>query len=79
MTERLILFDIDGTLLSTNGQALAAMAAAYRKIYGVDVRFEGVPTSGQTELHLAYLLLGAAGLDQGLITPETTQAVTTDA
>ena len=67
MTERLILFDIDGTLLTTNGQALAAMAAAHREIYGVTVRFDGVPTSGKTELHLAYQLLGAAGLNRAQV------------
>ncbi len=60
--ERLILFDIDGTLLSTNGQALAAMRSACRAVYGVTVEFNGPPTDGSTELRLAYRLLGSAGL-----------------
>jgi hydroxymethylpyrimidine pyrophosphatase-like HAD family hydrolase len=45
MSERLILFDVDGTLLTTNGQATAAMRTAYRRIYGVTVNFDGTPTS----------------------------------
>lgn len=64
MRERLILFDVDGTLLTTNGQALAAMRAAHAQVYGVTVAFNGLPTDGQTELHLAYALLGRAGLSR---------------
>jgi FMN phosphatase YigB (HAD superfamily) len=64
MSERLILFDVDGTLLTTNGQATAAMRTAYRRIYGVTVNFDGTPTDGKTELCLAYQLLGAVGLSR---------------
>jgi phosphoglycolate phosphatase-like HAD superfamily hydrolase len=64
MSERLILFDVDGTLLTTNGQATAAMRTAYRRIYGVTVNFDGTPTDGKTELCLAYQLLSAVGLSR---------------
>jgi phosphoglycolate phosphatase len=43
---RLLLFDIDGTLLLTKGASLRAMKAAARDLHGDAFRWEGIETSG---------------------------------
>ncbi len=62
MARHLILFDIDGTLLTTNGQAGDAMMAAFRTVYGVTPDRSRLRMDGKTELCIAYTLLGGAGL-----------------
>lgn len=64
----LLLFDIDGTLLTTNGEAVNAMMAAYRQIYGVEPPTDGRLMDGKTELRIAHELLGACGLTRAQIT-----------
>jgi phosphoglycolate phosphatase-like HAD superfamily hydrolase len=58
----LLLFDIDGTLLTTNGEAVRAMMAAYREVYGVEPPSDGLLMDGKTELRIAHELLGMCGL-----------------
>ncbi len=62
MKTRLVLLDIDGTLLSTHGVAVEAMLAAYREVYGVSAERNGFRLDGQTELAIAHQLLGGCGL-----------------
>jgi phosphoglycolate phosphatase-like HAD superfamily hydrolase len=68
---RIILFDIDGTLLLTGGAGLDALSCAFRDLYGVDGAAAGVEFHGRTdplilhsiaERHLARTL-SAAELD----------------
>lgn len=65
--QRLVLFDIDGTLLSTQGHSVRAMKAAYAVVYGRDP--SGIPyrMDGKTELQITYELMGLAGLDRARI------------
>lgn len=62
MTTRLVLFDIDGTLLSTNGQAVVAMVNAYKEVYGLVPPNDGHLMDGKTELQIVHELLALAGL-----------------
>lgn len=66
--QRLVLFDIDGTLLSTQGHSVRAMKAAYAAVYGRDP--SGIPyrMDGKTELQISYELMGLTGLDREQIT-----------
>jgi phosphoglycolate phosphatase-like HAD superfamily hydrolase len=59
---RLILFDIDGTLLSTNGAARRAFERALLDIYGTTGPIESHPFDGKTDPQIARELLSAAGL-----------------
>ena len=61
---RLVLFDIDGTLLTTNGNAGRSMMAAYHQVYGVVPAKDLTGMNGKTELRIAYELLGRAGLSR---------------
>ncbi len=59
---RLILFDIDGTLLTTEGAAKRAFLDAMMDVYGTTGPRERVPFSGKTDPQIARELLTAAGL-----------------
>ncbi len=47
--ERLILWDLDGTLLSTDGIAAAAMRAALREVVGPDIPVARTAYAGKTD------------------------------
>lgn len=46
---RLVLFDIDGTLVLTGGAGARAMTLALRDLLGVENGFEGIPMPGRTD------------------------------
>jgi HAD superfamily hydrolase (TIGR01509 family) len=43
------LFDIDGTLVHTEGAGKAALEAAFQEVFGVERALEGVPLAGRTD------------------------------
>jgi len=46
---RLLLFDVDGTLVLTGGAAVRAMDAAFAEVFGVRGAFDGVALAGRTD------------------------------
>jgi len=60
--KRLVLFDIDGTLLTTHGRAVRAMMAAYRRAYGCEAAHLPYRMDGKTELQITIELMTMAGL-----------------
>jgi phosphoglycolate phosphatase-like HAD superfamily hydrolase len=46
---RLVLFDIDGTLVLTGGAGARAMTLALRDLLGVENGFDGIPMPGRTD------------------------------
>jgi phosphoglycolate phosphatase-like HAD superfamily hydrolase len=46
---RIVLFDIDGTLLSTGGAGLAALSRAFQDLHGVEDAASGVEFHGRTD------------------------------
>jgi phosphoglycolate phosphatase len=46
---RLVLFDIDGTLVLTGGAGARAMTLAFRDLLGVDNGFDGISMPGRTD------------------------------
>jgi phosphoglycolate phosphatase-like HAD superfamily hydrolase len=60
--KRLVLFDIDGTLLTTNGRAVQAMMAAYRRVYGREAADLPYRMDGKTELQITLELMTLAGV-----------------
>lgn len=67
MISRLALFDIDGTLLHTNGCAVAAMMEALKDVYGARPAHDGFLMDGKTELCIVQELLGEQGIDRARI------------
>lgn len=47
---KFILFDIDGTLMSTGGAGVRALDYAFRDVLGVERAFDGISMAGKTDL-----------------------------
>lgn len=62
--KKLILFDIDGTLLHTNGAARRAFHRALLDVYGTAGPIDSLPFDGKTDPQIARELLSAAGLSR---------------
>lgn len=65
--KRLLLFDIDGTLISTEGAARRAFMRALRDVYGTAGPIDNHPFNGKTDPQIARELLSAAGLAHDVI------------
>jgi phosphoglycolate phosphatase-like HAD superfamily hydrolase len=70
-----LLFDIDGTLVRTNGAGKAAMEGALRDAFGVENILDVVPYSGRTDPAIGHDLLRVHGLP---VTPENLQRLTSE-
>lgn len=58
---RLLLFDIDGTLVVTGGAGKRAITRAFHELFGVADAFAGVPLSGRTDRYLVEQGLARSG------------------
>jgi len=65
---KLLLFDIDGTLVLTGGAGLRAMTRACEEIVGHADALDGIPVAGRTDWIILHDTLGRLGrqLDQSL-------------
>ena len=75
---KLILFDIDGTLIWPDGAGRAAMNRAVTEVFGVAVPADSLPMAGKTDWQIIIELLTSAGLPRSKIEarlPECFQAV----
>ena len=61
---RLVLFDIDGTLLTDRGASRAAFADALRETYGYDGDLGRYDFSGRTDPQITHMVLRDAGFER---------------
>src|SRR5437016_621950 len=59
---RLVLFDIDGTLIADGGAARQAYAHALQAVYGYRTNLRRYDFSGRTDPQITHMVLGDAGL-----------------
>jgi phosphoglycolate phosphatase len=59
---KLILFDIDGTLLTTDGAGRAALRAAGADVFGIEEDLDGVAISGNTDVAIVHEILNKNGI-----------------
>jgi phosphoglycolate phosphatase-like HAD superfamily hydrolase len=64
---KLVLFDIDGTLVTVGRAARDAFGAALADVYGYDGDLDHYDFSGRTDPQIAAMILGDAGLTSGEI------------
>jgi phosphoglycolate phosphatase len=62
--KRLLLFDVDGTLIRSDGAGRDAMMAALTAVFGDVVSAEGYRMGGKTDPRIITDLLTASGIDQ---------------
>ncbi len=67
MRRRLVLFDIDGTLITDGGASREAFAAALREIYGYSEDLRRYDFSGRTDPQITHMVLRDAGLTESEI------------
>jgi len=70
---RLILFDVDGTLLSTNGEAGRALGVALLETFGTAGPIEGYSFSGKTDPQIVFELTAAAGIPRAEARPRVAE------
>lgn len=61
-SDRILFFDIDGTMLSTGGAGQRAMELALTEEFRIDFPFEGVLTAGRTDCGIADEIFARYGL-----------------
>jgi phosphoglycolate phosphatase-like HAD superfamily hydrolase len=64
---KLILFDIDGTLIWPDGAGRLAMSRALAEVCGASGLADSLPMAGKTDWQIAAELLKAAGLDPAAV------------
>lgn len=66
---RLLLFDVDGTLVRCGPQVRPILVDAFREVYGVaELEVDGYDFSGKTDRRIALELLALVGLDRERVT-----------
>jgi len=63
---RLLLWDIDGTIISSGHAGEAALVTALKKLYGLDLDLSKIDYMGRTDVKLSYYIFQHYGLE---ITP----------
>lgn len=71
-SRRLILFDIDGTLITSGGAGEAALVRAMKSRFGIEEDFVGIVLAGATDALIARALLAKHGLE---VSPENIAAL----
>jgi phosphoglycolate phosphatase len=61
--KRLILFDIDSTLINSGGAGLAALKLTSRKRLGCEENLEGIEVAGRTDSGIVRQILGKHGIE----------------
>ena len=64
---KLLLFDIDGTLVHSGGQAKPVFAAAMQEVYGTAGEIDGYDFSGKLDPRIVVDLLAGAGVERETI------------
>src|SRR6185436_15030691 len=59
---KIILFDIDGTLVLTGGAGVRAMTLAFEELFAIPDAFQGIPMPGRTDAGILYDAVTAHGV-----------------
>ena len=76
-SRRLVLFDIDGTLITCRGRAGDALAQALRATFGTPGPVETYRYSGKTDPQIVHELMAGAGLPREVVTPRLPEVFAT--
>ena len=74
---RLVLFDIDGTLITCRGRAGDALARALKATFGTPGPVDTYRYSGKTDPQIVHELMAGAGLSREAVTPRLPEVFAT--
>jgi phosphoglycolate phosphatase-like HAD superfamily hydrolase len=60
---KIVLFDIDGTLVLTGGAGSRAMSRAFEDTFGIARAFDGIPMAGRTDTRILETAAARAGVE----------------
>ncbi len=66
---RVVLFDIDGTLVLTGGAGVRAMSRAFEELFAVPDPFRGIPMPGRTDVSILCDAAAAHGVAHHALAP----------
>ncbi len=72
---RLLLFDVDGTLITARGAGRQALGHALRAVYGTAGPIDEYDFRGKTDLQIVHDLMRAAGLEEPAIRARLSEAL----
>ena len=72
---KLILFDVDGTLLSKSQGHIEAFAVAFHKVYGVYASIHMIQHSGMTDQQIIYEVMQLCGIPQETIAAKIDECI----
>ena len=64
-TNKLVLFDIDGTLIDSGEAGSRALANSFRQVFSIENAFAGIEMAGKTDIQIIKEGLAAHGLQSG--------------
>jgi len=68
---RLVLFDIDGTLMDTGGAGSRALNIAFQNVFSINSAMDGISMAGKTDLQILREALSGSGISfSGDVAPE---------
>lgn len=67
---KLVLFDIDKTLIKSSSGHRKAFSVAFKKVYGIDTSIEIIQSSGMTDQQIIFEVLEKKGLSEEVIKKE---------
>lgn len=59
---RLILFDIDGTIMDSGGAGTRSLDLAFSELFSLESAFRGISMAGKTDIQIIRECLAAHGL-----------------
>ncbi len=62
---RLVLFDIDGTMMDSGGAGTRSMDMAFEKVFSIPRAFRGISMAGKTDIQIMKEGLARQGMDSG--------------
>jgi len=65
---KLVLFDIDGTLITSRGAGRRAMRAAFERVFGTAGGIDHYDLRGRTDTHIVHDVMGAEGWEPARVT-----------
>jgi phosphoglycolate phosphatase-like HAD superfamily hydrolase len=77
LVRKLVLFDVDGTLIESSRAHVMAFSQAFREVYGIDTTIEVIEHHGMTDRTIIAEVMKRSGVDESVIARDIEACVQT--